>query len=53
MVTGIQRFREYFSAHEYQYAIIGGAACDLLFDSAGLNFRDEAVDILREVYRLT
>ena len=39
MVTGIDRFREYFVAHEDQYAIIGGAACDLLFGSAGLGFR--------------
>ena len=38
-MTGIDRFREYFAAHEDQYAIIGGAACDLLFDSAGLDFR--------------
>ena len=39
MVTGIDRFREYFAAHEDQYAIIGGAACDLLFGTAGLDFR--------------
>ena len=39
MVTGIDRFREYFVAHEDQYAIIGGAVCDLLFGSAGLGFR--------------
>lgn len=39
MVTGIDRFREHFAAHEGQYAIIGGAACDLLFDAAGLDFR--------------
>ena len=39
MVTGIDRFREYFAAHEDQYVIMGGAACDLLFDSAGLDFR--------------
>ena len=39
MVTGIDRFREYFAAYEDQYVIIGGAACDLLFDSAGLDFR--------------
>ena len=39
MVTGIDKFREHFAAHEGQYAIIGGAACDLLFDAAGLNFR--------------
>ena len=39
MVAGIERFREYFAAHEDQYAIIGGAACDLLFNAAGLDFR--------------
>lgn len=39
MVTGIGTFREYFAAHENQYAIIGGTACDLLFDAAGLGFR--------------
>ena len=39
MVTGIQKFREYFAAHESQYAIIGGTACDLLFNAAGLDFR--------------
>ena len=39
MVTGIDRSREHFAGHEGQWAIIGGAACDLLFDAAGLNFR--------------
>ena len=39
MVTGIDKFREHFAAYEGQYAIIGGTACDLLFDSAGLDFR--------------
>ncbi len=39
MVTGIDKFREHFAAHEDQYAIIGGTACDLLFDAAGLDFR--------------
>src|SRR5690348_8881985 len=39
MVTGINKFREYFAGHEDQYAIIGGAACDLLFDAAGIQFR--------------
>ena len=39
MVTGIQKFREHFATHESQYAIIGGTACDLLFNAAGLNFR--------------
>ena len=39
MVTGIDKFREHFAGHEDQYAIIGGTACDLLFDAAGLDFR--------------
>jgi hypothetical protein len=39
MVVGIEKFREYFDGHENQYAIIGGAACDMLFDAAGLPFR--------------
>jgi len=39
MVIGIEKFREFFSGHEDKYAIIGGAACDLLFDAAGLPFR--------------
>ena len=39
MVTGIDKFREYFAAHEGKYAIVGGTACDLLFDAAGLDFR--------------
>ena len=39
MVTGIDKFQKYFAGHEDHYAIIGGAACDLLFDEVGLDFR--------------
>jgi hypothetical protein len=39
VVVGLDKFREYFAGHEDQYAVIGGAACDLLFDAAGLPFR--------------
>jgi hypothetical protein len=39
LVTGIDKFQKYFAGHEDHYAIIGGAACDLLFDEAGLDFR--------------
>lgn len=39
MVSGIDKFRKHFKGHEDQYAVIGGAACDLLFDQAGLPFR--------------
>lgn len=39
MVTGIDRFRDHFAGHEHQYVLIGGAACDLIMDAAGLDFR--------------
>jgi len=39
MVVGIEKFREHFAGHEDQYALIGGAACDLIFADAGLAFR--------------
>ena len=39
MVAGIDKFREYFAGHEGKYAIIGGSACDIIFDAAGLPFR--------------
>ena len=39
MVVGIDRFREHFADHSDQYALIGGAACDLIFANAGLEFR--------------
>lgn len=39
MINGVHRFREHFAAHTEQYVLIGGAACDLLFEHAGLPFR--------------
>jgi hypothetical protein len=39
MVAGIEKFKEHFKGHEKDYAVIGGAACDLLFAQAGLDFR--------------
>ncbi len=39
MVRGLERFREHFAGHEESYALIGGAACDILFGEAGLPFR--------------
>ena len=39
MVTGIDKFREYFSDYEGMYTLIGGVACGLLMDDAGLDFR--------------
>lgn len=39
MVTGIERFKEWFRGYEDHYVIIGGTACDLLMGDAGLSFR--------------
>lgn len=39
MVAGIEKFRQFFKDYPDHYAIIGGAACDILFDVAGLPFR--------------
>ncbi len=39
MVTGIEKFKEWFRGYENHYVIIGGTACDLLMGDAGLEFR--------------
>lgn len=39
MVPGIDKFREHFAGHEDSYALIGGSACSLIFDEAGIDFR--------------
>ena len=36
---GIDTFRKYFADYEEQYVLIGGAACDILFESNEVNFR--------------
>jgi len=39
MVRGLERFRAQLGAYADQYVLIGGAACDLLMNEAGLEFR--------------
>ncbi|MHC1729178.1 MAG: hypothetical protein AB9866_24805 [Syntrophobacteraceae bacterium] len=39
MVKGMDQFREHFRGLEDRYVLIGGAACDLLMEEAGLDFR--------------
>lgn len=39
MVVGLDKFRSFFAGEEDHYAIIGGSACDIIFDAAGLDFR--------------
>ena len=39
MVKGIDTFRRYFADCEEQYVLIGGAACDIIFESNDTQFR--------------
>lgn len=39
MVKGLPKFREHFAGYEEHYVLIGGAACDVLMEEAGLEFR--------------
>lgn len=39
MVNGFDSFREKFKGYEDCYTIIGGTACDILMNEAGLDFR--------------
>ena len=39
MVNGLKLFQEAFENFSNQYILIGGTACDLLLDEAGLSFR--------------
>ncbi len=39
MVKGLDTFRKYFVEYENQYILIGGAACDIVFESNDTSFR--------------
>ena len=39
MVNGLDIFKEYFKGYEEQYVLIGGTACDIMFESNDLSFR--------------
>ena len=39
MTSGIEEFSEHFKNYVDQYVVIGGMACDLLLNDAGLDFR--------------
>lgn len=54
MVNGIKIFREHFSNFKDQYTVIGGFACDLLMNDAGLDFRQTVdIDMVLTVEALT
>ena len=39
MIKGFDVFKEQFSDFNEQYVIIGGAACDIVFEDSDLSFR--------------
>lgn len=43
MVKGLDTFRKYFEKHEDQYVLIGGAACDIVFESNDPSFDGDCV----------
>ena len=54
MVRGIEKFKEYFAGYEDNYIIIGGTACDILEENAGLQPRaTKDIDIILIVEALT
>lgn len=53
-MKGLDMFRRYFSAYQDQYVLIGGAACDILFEQAKAPFRaTKDVDMVLVVESLT
>ena len=49
MVQGLDIFYRFFSDYKDQYVLIGGAACDILFESNEANFRaTRDLDILEQ-----
>ena len=54
MVKGLDTFRKYFEGYENQYVLIGGAACDIVFESNDTVFRaTRDLDVVLIVEALT
>jgi hypothetical protein len=54
MVRGIEKFKEYFTGYESNYIVIGGTACDILGENAGLTPRaTKDIDMILIVEALT
>ena len=54
MVTGIERWKEYFSEYKDKYVLIGGAACNLLEEELDMNPRaTKDLDLILVVEALT
>lgn len=39
MVNGLEHFRKHFAPYVDQYVLIGGTACTVIMQEAGLDFR--------------
>lgn len=54
MVTGIETFRDFFAEYKDQYVLIGGAACDVILEDQGGDFRaTKDLDLVLLVEALT
>ena len=54
MIRGYAKFRDKFKGFENQYVIIGGTACDMLFEDRQMSFRaTKDVDLVLIVESLT
>lgn len=54
MIKGIEIFKEYFRDYKEQYVLIGGGACDLIFEDIGTVFRaTKDLDLVLIVEALT
>lgn len=54
LTHGLEKFKEYFNGFKNQYVLIGGAACSILFDEFGSDFRStKDIDIVLIVEALT
>jgi hypothetical protein len=54
MVRGLDKFKEYFKDYEDNYVVIGGTACDVILNEAGLTPRaTKDVDLIIIVEALT
>lgn len=54
MVEGLDVFKRYFKGFEDQYILIGGTACDILFEQSDVSFRaTKDLDIVLVVEELT
>lgn len=54
MVKGLNTFCKYFEDYKEQYVLIGGTACDIVFESNEANFRaTRDLDIVLIIEALT